>query len=231
MRIDGISDAEVIQGSLIMTRKKALERGASFHEAIIQMTGERTEILQRPISGISYSIMRNPAANNDERMSGGNFISCPTADSLWRMDALRTQVAEDAPLVEQALADCLEQAGIDSHRDFSMTVAYDEDGESCIHVGREHPQWQAIESLFHNNAALHSDVMGLWNQQSVLADMEVVAGILQENASTGQEGITKAWLAHGRADLLSSRQKASALRYHDGKLGFLSHQQQSLSIA
>ncbi|WP_029459311.1 hypothetical protein [Solidesulfovibrio alcoholivorans] len=220
MSVSGISDSECIEGSLFLTHQKAVERGASFHETLNMMTGERTDLLQRPISGVAYSIMRVPAATGSDAASDGDFVSCPTPDSLWRMDALRTQVAEDTPAVEEVLANCIEQAGIDPSRDFSMTVTYDEAGESQIHVGRDHPQWQAVENLFQDNSALRSDVLGLWNQQGVLADMRVVAGIVNENAAAGQEGITEAWLAHGHADLVAGRQNAATLRYQDGRLDF-----------
>ena len=220
MSITGISDSELVDGSLFLTRQKAVERGASFHETINQMTGERTEIMQTPISGMTLSWM-NVAGDQD---SGGEaksqFMFCPTATSLWRMDALRTQVAEDAPGVEQALSDCLTQAGIDPTSDFSMKVEYDEEGKSTIRVGHDYPQWQTVEALFKDNAALHSDVMRTWNQQGVLSEMEVVADVLNENAASGQNAIGKAWLRHGQDSLSSAKQNAGTLYYQDGKLSF-----------
>lgn len=212
MSLTGIADSTLVEGSLFLTREKVLERGGSFHDVINAMTGEHTELCQRPLSGIAYALQKAPDGEF-------GYVACPTVDSLWRMDALQTQVEEDAPAVEQVLAESLEQAGIDPKSAFSLTANYDEDHKTWqVQVGHDHPQWQEIETLFRDNDALRSDVLGIWGQQGVLADMQAVADVLRENASGGQEAISRAWLARGNGD--SAQPRDAALRYRDGRLLF-----------
>lgn len=212
MSLTGIADSTLVEGSLFLTREKVLERGGAFHDVINAMTGEHTELCQRPLGGIAYALQKSP-----DGQSG--YVACPTVDSLWRMDALQTQVEQDTPAVEQVLAESLEQAGIDPKSAFSLTAKYDEDHKTWqVQVGHDHPQWQEIETLFRDNAALRSDVMGIWGQQGVLADMQEVADVLRENASGGQEAISRAWLARENRD--PDQPQDPALRYRDGRLVF-----------
>jgi len=200
MSLTGIADSTLVEGSLFLTREKVLERGGSFHDVFNAMTGERTELCQRPLSGIAYSLQKATDGTGTDTGESSGYVSCPTVDSLWRMDALRTQVEEDTPAVEQVLAESLGQAGIDRHSAFSMTASYDENKKTWqVHVGHDHPQWQEIENLFQDNAALRSDVMGIWGQQGLLRDMQAVAEVLGDNASGGQEAINRAWLARDDA--------------------------------
>lgn len=212
MSLTGIADSTLVEGSLFLTREKVLERGGSFHDVFNAMTGEHTELCQRPLGGIAYALQKAP-----DGQSG--YVACPTVDSLWRMDALQTQVEEDTPAVEQALAESLGQAGIDPQSAFSLTAKYDEDHKTWqVQVGHDHPQWQEIETLFRDNAALRSDVMGIWGQQGVLADMQAVADVLRDNVSGGQEAINRAWLARDNGDPAQPRD--AALHYRDGRLVF-----------
>jgi hypothetical protein len=212
MSLTGIADSTLVEGSLFLTREKVLERGGSFHDVFNAATGEHTELCQRPLGGIAYSLQKAP-----DGQSG--YVACPTVDSLWRMDALQRQVKEDTPAVEQVLAESLEQAGVDPGSAFSMTANYDEDQKTWqIQVGHDHPQWQKIETLFRDNAALRSDVMGIWGQQGVLADMEAVADVLRDHASGGQEAISRAWLGRDNGD--PAQPQDAALRYSNGRLLF-----------
>ena len=212
MSLTGIADSTLVEGSLFLTREKVLERGGSFHDVFNATTGEHTELCQRPLGGIAYALQKSPDG-------GSGYVACPTVDSLWRMDALQTQVEQDTPAVEQVLAESLEQAGIDPKSAFSLTAKYDEDLKTWqVQVGHDHPQWQEIETLFRDNAALRSDVMGIWGQQGVLADMQAVADVLRDNASGGQEAINRAWLA--RDNGAPAQPRDAALRYSDGRLLF-----------
>ena len=136
------------------------------------------------------------------------------------MDSLQAQVAEDTPAVEQALSECLVQAGIDPNSNFSMTVDYDADGKSRIHIGKDNAQWRDIESLLNDNKALQSDVMRTWNQQDLLQEMQVVARVLDETAGSGQVAMNTAWRQYGQADLCAVRQNATILSYNGGKFVF-----------
>lgn len=216
MSLTGIADSTLVEGSLFLTREKVLERGGSFHDVFNAMTGEHTELCQRPLSGIAYAVQKTPDGSGFEAGGPCGYVVCPTVDSLWRMDALRTQVEEDTPAVEQVLAESLGQAGIDPKSAFSMTASYDENKKTWqIHVGHDHPQWQEIEGLFADNAALRSDVMGIWGQQGLLRDMQAVAEVLGDNASGGQEAINRAWLA--RDDGAAG---SAVLGYSGGRLLF-----------
>lgn len=219
MSLTGIADSTLVEGSLFLTREKVLERGGSFHDVFNAMTGAHTELCQRPLSGIAYALQKTPDGSGSEAGGPCGYVACPTVDSLWRMDALRTQVEEDTPAVEQVLAESLEQAGIDPKSAFSLTAKYDEDHKTWqVQVGHDNPQWQEIETLFRDNAALRSDVMGIWGQQGVLADMQAVADVLRDNASGGQEAISRAWLARENRD--SAQPRDAALHYRGGRLLF-----------
>ena len=220
MQAAGISTGELVNGSLVLTRQKALERGVQFHETLNQMTGDKTELMQTRLSSISMSLMRNCDGSGAGTEMGNGSLFCPTPDSIMRMDALQAQVAEDTPAVEQALSECLAQAGIDPNSDFSMTVDYDADGKSRIHIGKDNAQWQDIEAVLNNNKALHCDVMRTWNQQDLLREMQVVARVLNESAPSGQEAINTAWRQYGQADLGAVRQNAAVLSYTGGKFVF-----------
>lgn len=215
-----ISTNELVSGSLVLTRQKALERGVQFHETLNQMTGEKTELMQTKLSSISMSLMQDCDGHGTGAAAEDDSMFCPTTNSILRMDALQAQVAEDTPAVEQALAECLAQAGIDPNSDFSMTVDYDADGKSTIHIGKDNAQWQDIETLLNGNKALHSDVMRTWNQQNLLREMQVVARVLNDTAGSGQAAINMAWRQHGQADLCAVQQNATILSYTGGKFVF-----------
>ena len=220
MRMADISTNELVRGSLVLTRQKALERGVQFHETLNQVTGEKTEMMQTRLSSISMSLMQNCDGKGAGADAGNDFIFCPTPDSIMRMDSLQAQVAEDTPAVEKALSECLVQAGIDPNSNFSMTVDYDAEGKSRIHIGKDNAQWRDIESLLNSNQALHSDIMRTWNQQDLLQEMQVVARVLNETAGSGQMAINMAWRQSGQADLGAVRQNATLLSYNGGKLFF-----------
>lgn len=220
MQTAGISNGELVSGSLVITRQKALERGVQFHETLNQMTGETMELMQTKLGSISMSLMPAYDGQSDGTSLREEAVFCPTPDSVVGMDALQAQVDEDAPAVEKALSESLAQAGIDPKSDFSMTVEYDANEKSTIHVGRDNAQWRDIEALLNNNQALHTDIMRTWSQQDLLREMQVVARVLQDSAGSGQQAINTAWQQYGQADLGEVRQNATVLSYAGGKLVF-----------
>lgn len=226
MSVTGVSGANLVQGSLTLTRGQAEARGMKFYETKNQQTGERTESYQVSLSGYSLSLLNaDVQKNGEETTQRGDFVERhyagfgPTQGSLYRMDALRTAAAEDRPAVEQAFANCLEQAGIDPKSSFTMTRTFNETTrEYQVNVGPDYAKSGDVENLLNNNAALRSDVLRVWNQQDTLADMRIVEKVLQEGAAGGQGAINKAWQDHGRNDLALSKLRADTLVYRGGQI-------------
>lgn len=217
---------QLVPGSLTLTRAEARERGYDFYDIKNQTTGETTTGYSTPLTGISCPLTN---ACQVQQLAGvPTQAGIPTQSTIdipnpgkfgvYRPDLAEKYADGDTAAVESKLSEMLEQAGIDTQAPITLTQE-SKDGSRLL-VGKDNPNWQAIQDFLDNTPALANDIRHAWNEQVMKAKVQAVEVVNAKIDAAAPPPSDTSWLDAGRAELARIDSLSSALVFRNGRFDF-----------